>query len=83
MRDIDKNPYSEDEARVAQFFFDAGLGGGDDPIGFIIASHQVLAAERNDLRKVVADAIETLESMDLHDDNPLYERLRAALEGRR
>lgn len=53
MRDLEKQPYSPDEQRVAQFFFDAGLGGGDDPIGFIIASHQALAAERNALRSPI------------------------------
>lgn len=31
------------------------------------------------LRGVIEDAIETLEAMDLHVDNPLYERLCAAL----
>lgn len=48
MRDIDKNPYSYDEMRVAKFFADqAGIGGGDDPIGSLIASHRALADERN------------------------------------
>lgn len=51
MRDLDKNPYSEAEQRVAQFFFDRGLGGGDDPIGAILASHQALADDRNELRR--------------------------------
>lgn len=46
MRDMDKNPYSKDEQRVAKFLFDLGAGGGDDPIGFILASHAMLAAER-------------------------------------
>lgn len=50
MRDIEKQPYSADEQRVAQFFFDLGTGGGDDPVGFIIASHQALAADRKALR---------------------------------
>ena len=49
MRDLEKNPYSACEARVAKFFFDLGIGGGDDPIGFLMASHQVLAAERLEL----------------------------------
>lgn len=47
MRDLDKQPYSFDERRVAQFLFDLGVGGGDDPIGFILVSHATLAAERN------------------------------------
>lgn len=51
MRDLDKHPYSPDEKRVAQWFFDKGVGGGDDPIGYMIASHETLAAERNALRK--------------------------------
>ena len=53
MRDIDKNPYSTDEARVAKFFFERGLGGGDDPISFLIASHEALAYQRNQLRCIV------------------------------
>jgi hypothetical protein len=55
-RDIEKNPYSPDEARVAKFIFDMGAGGGDDPIGFIMASHAALAAERNLLREKLREA---------------------------
>lgn len=32
------------------------------------------------LRAAVEDAVETLEAMDMHIDNPLYARLRGALE---
>lgn len=46
-RDLDKDPYSKDEARVAEFLCESGAGGGDDPIGFIIASHRYMAMERN------------------------------------
>jgi hypothetical protein len=48
VRDIEKEPYSFDELRVAKFFAEFGMGGGDDPVGFLIASHRALAAERND-----------------------------------
>jgi hypothetical protein len=41
-RDLDKNPYSPDEQRIAQFFFERGLGGGDDPVGFILSSYAYL-----------------------------------------
>jgi hypothetical protein len=50
MRDLEKNPYTADEQRVARFFFDKGVGGGDDPIGSLMASHEYLVAERNELR---------------------------------
>ena len=40
---------------------------------------EVLAADNSHLIDLIEDVIETLESMDLHTDNPLYERLRAAL----
>jgi hypothetical protein len=50
MRDMAKKPYSKDEARVAEFFFNRGTGGGDDPIGALIASHEYMVAERNLLR---------------------------------
>ncbi len=49
-RDLDARPYSPDEARVARFFAETGIGGGDDPIGFILASHAELARQRNALR---------------------------------
>lgn len=52
-RDLDIQPYSADEKRVAEFFFECGVGGGDDPIGNIIASHAYLAAERNRYRKAL------------------------------
>jgi len=51
MRDFDKNPYSPDEARVAKFFGDKGTGGGDDPIGALMASHDYAIAQRNYLAK--------------------------------
>lgn len=44
-RDIEKSPYSADEARVVihlASLFEGKLGAGDDPIGFLIASHAAL-----------------------------------------
>lgn len=52
-RDFDANPYSPDERRVAEFLFEAGAGGGDDPIGFILASHRLMADQRNGYRKAL------------------------------
>ncbi len=46
-RDIERDPYSKDEARIAEFLCESGAGGGDDPVGFIIASHRYMAMERN------------------------------------
>lgn len=45
MRDTEKNPYSKDERRVATYLwelFEGKIGAGDDPIGFLIASHREL-----------------------------------------
>jgi hypothetical protein len=51
-RDFDANPYSPDEARVAKWIADlTGAGGGDDPIGFLIASHELMAMQRTNLRQ--------------------------------
>lgn len=51
-RDFKEKPYSADEARVAAWFCKhAGIGGGDNPIGSLIASHEMLAAQRNKLRE--------------------------------
>jgi hypothetical protein len=57
MRDIEKDPYSKDEARVAKFFSDAGTGGGDDPIGSILASHAYAMAERNRFRTALLEIV--------------------------
>lgn len=45
----------------------------------LILDWQKVEAEIERLRAVVEDAIETLEAMDLHVDNPLYVRLCRAL----
>lgn len=39
MRDLDKDPYTPDEERVAAYFCTMGIGGGDDPVGNLIAAH--------------------------------------------
>lgn len=48
-RNLDTNPYSEDELRVVQFLADRGCGAGDDPIGFLLASYAYLIEQRNEL----------------------------------
>lgn len=41
-------PYSEDESRVVNYLDGlVGIGGGADPIGFLIASHNMLVMQRN------------------------------------
>jgi len=52
-RDLETNPYSPDEQRVASFFFDRGMGGGDDPIGALFASYEYIVVERNVLLKKI------------------------------
>jgi len=46
-RDFDKQPYSSDEFRVVQFFRELthDLGGGDDPIGFLLGSYRMLRGQ--------------------------------------
>jgi hypothetical protein len=44
-RDFETNPYSPDEERVADYLIEitaGAIGAGDDPIGFLIASHASL-----------------------------------------
>lgn len=64
-RDRDENPYSKDEARIASFFFDRGAGGGDDPIGAILAGYAWLASERIVLRAALQDAQLAIERMSI------------------
>ena len=60
MRDFDKKPYSPDEERVAKFFFDKGTGGGDDPIGSMMAGYEFAIFQRNELIKQNQNIIETI-----------------------
>ena len=47
-RDLVKCPYTHDEARVAEWLVThTGIGAGNDPIGFLLLSHQALAAQRD------------------------------------
>lgn len=52
MRDLDKELYSPEEAKVAVYLVDlTGIGGGDDPVGFLNASHAELVRRRVFLRE--------------------------------
>jgi hypothetical protein len=47
-RDIEKNPYTPDEQRVADYISGVTnnmIGAGDDPIAFLMASHSLLRKE--------------------------------------
>jgi len=46
MRNFDEKPYTPDEQRVVKYLVEltnGTIGGGDDPIGFLIASHATLS----------------------------------------
>lgn len=52
MRDIEKHPYSPEEQRVADYIAELTnnqIGAGDDPIGFLIASHGMRGAQIKEL----------------------------------
>jgi len=50
-RNMETNPYSPDEARVAKFLVELFDGdAGDDPIGFLMASYSYLSHERQQSR---------------------------------
>jgi hypothetical protein len=42
-RDFEANPYTPHEERVAKYLCEVtGIGAGDDPVEFLIASHESL-----------------------------------------
>lgn len=45
-----------------------------------IAAVKRALAEIDALKSIIEDAVETMEAMDLHVDNPLYERLRSVID---
>ena len=60
-RDFDKNPYSADEQRVAKWLDEkGGMGGGEDPIGFLMVSYDYLVYQRNQ----IAEACKRLATSD-------------------
>lgn len=54
-RDFDTQPYSADELRIVKYLTEIApdIGAGDDPIGFILASHAQLVHDRKDDREEI------------------------------
>lgn len=52
-RDFDKKPYTPEEQRVADYFLKYDLGGGNDPIGSLIAMHEYLAFQIKQMREIM------------------------------
>jgi hypothetical protein len=51
MQDLGENPYSPKEAEAARYLMElTGIGGGDDPVGFLIASYRELVRQRTILK---------------------------------
>lgn len=59
-RDFDKKPYDEQERRVCDYLISLSdsMGCGEDPIGFLIASHNAI----NEDRKKLNGEIDNLEA---------------------
>lgn len=50
-----ETPYDAQEVRVAQWIVDrTGVGAGDDPVGFILASYDLKIREMEDMRQRLA-----------------------------
>lgn len=59
MRDMDDAPYIPDEKRVVDYILQLTndqIGGGNDPIGFLIASHGALAEKVKDMERQLREA---------------------------
>lgn len=55
-----ETPYDFQEARVAKWIMDrTGIGGGDDPVGFILASYDLKIQQMEEMRQ----RLESLESL--------------------
>ncbi|MFL5253805.1 MAG: hypothetical protein ACJ8AI_13070 [Rhodopila sp.] len=50
-RNFSANPYTSDEERVATWLRSRTpeIGAGDDPIGFVLASYELVVSQRNEL----------------------------------
>jgi len=76
MRDLETMPYSPAEQRVAGYLTSIcpDIGAGDDPIGFLMASH---AQQRADMAEVAQKLI--FVEQRLKDAIAQYDGLRAAI----
>jgi hypothetical protein len=79
-RDLDEHPYSSDEQRVADFLYERGVGGGDDPIGFLLASYADVVAERNEMRSRLAETTSHIEHTEAGVEWPTREQIKNALD---
>jgi hypothetical protein len=74
MRDLNEVPYSPKEAEAAEYLSElTGIGGGDDPVGFLIASHRELVRQRAVLRAKYPEILNEIEFESderLGDENP-------------
>jgi hypothetical protein len=61
-RDFETNPYTKDERRVAEYIAGLGVGGGDDPIGFILSSHAALAAAGPGREKTIEECARRIDN---------------------
>lgn len=61
LRNLDKDPYSPREAEAAKSLSNLiGLGGGDDPVRFLITSHRDLLRQRKILKAKSPDIFEEI-----------------------
>lgn len=64
MRLINDIDYLNQQVQKAKdFFTQVEIGHGDDPVGFLVASHRYMAAERNQYRQQLLQAIEFIKQM--------------------
>lgn len=72
------------QSRVAAFLYEATdcqIGSGEDPIGFLMASHAVLAHQRNDLRQALQDIFTICVGKDLvYTLDEVYENVYGIVE---
>jgi hypothetical protein len=76
-RDIKQNPYDEHEQQVADYLHEitgGNIGGGDDPVGFLIASHNTLRTLNKSVRAAADDWRERARSADGHGVYSSHER---------
>lgn len=57
-RDIEANPYSVQEQRVADYITEltgGAIGAGDDPVGFLIGSHAMLSGHIQEMAEFLRE----------------------------
>lgn len=71
-----ETPYTQDEQRVADWLvsrLNNQMGAGDDPIGFVLASYEMIHSELQKAKTLVAHCEQFIQDQEIHCAETVYQ----------